>query len=299
MLEIKNLNKKYGDKQVLFDIDLIAKDGRIIGLIGKNGSGKTTLFHSILKFVKYQGEIKINGHDFSPADYNQIGYLPEERSLLQKLTIYDQVRFLASLNGLKNQETKARLDQWLDKLQVKGKSSDKIKTLSKGNQQKVQLIATLIHDPSLVILDEPFSGLDPVNVDLMKKVILELKKHGTTVIFSDHNMGNVEELCDDIVMINNGHVVLNGTINEVRESYGLTRLFIRTDKSKEELAQLPGVEEVHPLNDGSYKLILTDQSYGPKLFQILSSGQYIRTFSQEPPTLEEIFKLKAGGKENE
>ncbi len=294
MLQVKNLNKSFGSKQVLFDINFKADNEKILGLIGKNGSGKTTLFHSILKFVKYQGKITIDNHSFSSRDYNSVGYLPEERSLMPKLTVLDQVSFLASLKGMKKDTVKHDLQDWMQKLEVKGKTTDKIKSLSKGNQQKIQLIPTLIHQPNLIILDEPFSGLDPVNVEIIKNVILQEKRRGATIIFSDHDMSNVEELCDDVVMINNGHLVLNGMVNEVRNNFGLTRLFIRTDLGLAEVKKLPGVENVILQNNGIYKLWLAAANYGQEIFKILSHGEYLQTFDQEPPTLDEIFKLKAG-----
>lgn len=294
MLQVKNLNKSFGSKQVLFDINFKADNGKILGLIGKNGSGKTTLFHSILKFVKYQGKITIDNHSFSSRDYNSVGYLPEERSLMPKLTVLEQVSFLASLKGMKKDAVKHDLQDWMQKLEVKGKITDKIKSLSKGNQQKIQLIATLIHQPNLIILDEPFSGLDPVNVEIIKDVILQEKRRGATIIFSDHDMSNVEELCDDVVMINNGHLVLNGAVNEVRNNFGLTRLFIRTDLGLDEVKKLPGIEKAILQNNGIYKLWLTSANYGREIFKILSHGEYLQTFDQEPPTLDEIFKLKAG-----
>ena len=250
-------------------------DGRILGLVGKNGSGKSTIFHSILKFVDYDGQISIDGHSFNAKDYDNIGYLPEERSLMPKLTISDQVVFLASLKGMPAKKVKEELPDWLSRLAVKGIPMDKIKSLSKGNQQKVQMIATLIHQPKLIILDEPFSGLDPVNVDLMR---------------------NVEELCDDVVMINDGHIVLNGPVNEIKNSFGLTRIFVRTDKSATELSALPGVKDIILQNNGMKLLILADEKYGKDIFNQLSAGQYIQTFDQEPPTLDEIFKMKAGAR---
>ncbi|MEN2516703.1 ABC transporter ATP-binding protein [Lactobacillus johnsonii] len=298
MLQVENLNKSFGSKQVLFDINFKADNGKILGLIGKNGSGKTTLFHSILKFVKYQGTITIDGHSFSSRDYNSVGYLPEERSLMPKLTVLEQVSFLASLKGMKKDEVKHDLQDWMQKLEVKGQITDKIKSLSKGNQQKIQLIATLIHQPNLIILDEPFSGLDPVNVEIIKEVILQEKKRGATILFSDHDMSNVEELCDDVVMINNGHIVLNGAVNDVRNNFGLTRLFIRTDLNLDNVKNLPGVENAILQNNGIYKLWLTNASYGEEIFNMLSHGKYLQTFDQEPPTLDEIFKMKAG-EENE
>ena len=294
MLQVENLNKSFGSKQVLFDINFQADNGKILGLIGKNGSGKTTLFHSILKFVKYQGKIIIDGQPFSSRDYNSVGYLPEERSLMPKLTVLEQVSFLASLKGMKKDEVKHDLQDWMQKLKVKGQITDKIKSLSKGNQQKIQLIATLIHQPNLIILDEPFSGLDPVNVEIIKKVILQEKKRGATILFSDHDMSNVEELCDDVVMINNGHIVLNGAVNDVRNNFGLTRLFIRTDLNLDNVKNLPGVENAILQNNGIYKLWLTNASYGEEIFNMLSHGKYLQTFDQEPPTLDEIFKMKAG-----
>lgn len=298
MLQVENLNKSFGSKQVLFDINFKADNGKILGLIGKNGSGKTTLFHSILKFVKYQGTITIDGHSFSSRDYNSVGYLPEERSLMPKLTVLEQVSFLASLKGMKKDEVKHDLQDWMQKLEVKGQITDKIKSLSKGNQQKIQLIATLIHQPNLIILDEPFSGLDPVNVEIIKEVILQEKKRGATILFSDHDMSNVEELCDDVVMINNGHIVLNGAVNDVRNNFGLTRLFIRTDLNLDNVKNLPGVENAILQNNGIYKLWLTNANYGEEIFNMLSHGKYLQTFDQEPPTLDEIFKMKAG-EENE
>lgn len=218
-LVIDQVKKSYRTKEVLKGISFDCKPGQITGLIGKNGSGKTTLFHSILHFLDYEGKITLNGQFFSSADYNIVGYLPEERSLMPKLTVLEQVRYLASLKGMSNSDIKAALPAWMEKLQVVGKMSDKIKSLSKGNQQKIQMIATMIHQPQILILDEPFSGLDPVNVDLMKDIILDQAKRGATVIFSDHNMDNVERLCDKVVMINHGQLVLNGTIQEIRDSY--------------------------------------------------------------------------------
>ena len=224
MLEIQNLEKSFGQKQVLFGVDFKAESGQILGLIGKNGAGKTTIFHSILRFLEYSGNITFDKQPISQETYRKIGYLPEERSLMPKLTVYEQVRYLANLKGVPNAVVKEKLPQWMERLQVKGKVTDKIKSLSKGNQQKVQLIITLLHEPNLIILDEPFSGLDPVNTEILKRVIIEEKERGATIIFSDHVMTNVEELCDDVVMIRDGKVILDGSVQEVRNQYGKTRL---------------------------------------------------------------------------
>lgn len=191
-------------------------------------------------------------------------------------------------------EVKEKLPQWMKRLEVKGKLTDKIKSLSKGNQQKIQLIITLIHEPDLIILDEPFSGLDPVNTELLKQVIFQEKERGATIIFSDHVMTNVEELCDDILMIRDGRVVLHGPVQDVRNQYGKTRLFVSSERSKEELENLPHVKQVSLTKQGSWKLILEDESAGRELFSILTQGQYIATFDQQAPTIDEIFKLESG-----
>lgn len=293
-LVIDQVKKSYRTKEVLKGISFDCKPGQITGLIGKNGSGKTTLFHSILHFLDYEGKITLNGQFFSSADYNIVGYLPEERSLMPKLTVLEQVRYLASLKGMSNSDIKAALPAGMEKLQVVGKMSDKIKSLSKGNQQKIQMIATMIHQPQILILDEPFSGLDPVNVDLMKDIILDQAKRGATVIFSDHNMDNVERLCDKVVMINHGQLVLNGTIQEIRDSYPKEYLYLKkAGLNREQVASLPGCESFVQRHDGVWAIKLTDEKYGPEIFDLLSHGEYIQTFSQEAPTLDQIFKMEA------
>ena len=293
-LVIDQVKKSYRTKEVLKGISFDCKPGQITGLIGKNGSGKTTLFHSILHFLKKKKKITLNGKDFSSEDYNIVGYLPEERSLMPKLTVLEQVRYLASLKGMSNSDIKSALPKWMDKLQVVGKMNDKIKSLSKGNQQKVQMIATMIHQPQILILDEPFSGLDPVNVDLMKEIILEQAKRGATIIFSDHNMDNVERLCDKVVMINQGQLVLNGTIQEIRDSYPKEYLYLKkSGLNKEQVASLPGCESYIQRHDGIWAIKLVDEKYGPEIFKLLTQGEYIPTFSQEAPTLDQIFKMEA------
>lgn len=294
MLEISHLEKSFGTKQVLFGVDFQAQPGRILGLVGKNGAGKTTIFHSILRFLDYQGQVLFDGDELTQNTYARIGYLPEERSLMPKLTVLEQVRYLATLKGLSAAEVKKRLPQWMEKLEVKGRLTDKIKSLSKGNQQKIQLIITLIHEPDLIILDEPFSGLDPVNTELLKQVILQEKKRGATIIFSDHVMTNVEELCDDLLMIRDGRVVLHGPVQEVRKQYGKTRLFVSSNWSQERLEELPHVTQVSLTKEGTWKLILDDEAAGQDIFDLLTEGRYIETFSQQAPTIDEIFKLESG-----
>lgn len=295
MLEVKNLKKTFGDYTAVDDLSFTINDGTIMGLIGQNGAGKTTTFRLILDFLEAdRGEVLWNGHAISSKEYNLIGYLPEERGLYPKVSIQDQLVFFAELRGKSRKEILPKIDEWMDKFQVKGKKTDKVKSLSKGNQQKVQLIATLIHEPKLVILDEPFSGLDPVNAELLKDGIIELKAKGSCVIFSSHNMDNVEKICDHLIMLNNGVTVLNGKVHDIRESFGRTKLFLESGLSQDQLANLSGVQTVATREDGSLEVTLSDPNVGREIFSLATADGYIPMFNQQPPTLEEIFKMKAG-----
>lgn len=294
MLSIQHIAKRFGTVQALRDVSFDVANGQILGLIGQNGAGKSTTFHSILNFIDYTGQITWQGHALSPQDFNHIGYLPEERSLMPKLTIEQQIIYLARLKGQRARVIRPQIDDWLARFAVKGTRKSKISALSKGNQQKVQLICTLIHRPDLLILDEPFSGLDPVNADLLKQAILTAKQRGAAIIFSSHNMENVTELCDHLVMLRTGSMVLNGSLRDVRNQFGKTELFVTTDWSAAKLATLPHVTTVTPRQPGQYRLHLDDPAAGPAIFDQLTAGHYIEEFSQQPPTLDEIFRLKVG-----
>lgn len=302
MIEVTNLVKTFGDLRAVDDVSFNIESGSIMGIIGQNGSGKTTIFRMILDFLtpEENGKVFWNGKEMGKELYNIVGYLPEERGLYEKLTVEQQILYFARLRGMDAKDIKDKIDVWMEKFAVKGKRTDKVKTLSKGNQQKVQLISTLIHEPELVILDEPFSGLDPVNSDLLMKGILDLKAKGSSIIFSSHNMNNVEDLCDKLVMIHNGKQVLYGTVSEVRESFGRTKLFLETNQwNLERLSELDGVTNVQQRGMDNFVLSLADASFGEAIFNQVTHGNYIRTFSQQPPTLEEIFKMKAGEATNE
>lgn len=294
MLEIKGLNKHFGKLQAVEQESFTIKDGEILGLIGQNGAGKTTTFRMILDFITPDsGEILWDGKPLTRADYDIIGYLPEERGLYPKMTVEDQILFFAGLRGKTPKEIKPRIDEWMDKFAVKGKKTDKIKDLSKGNQQKIQLIATLIHEPKLVILDEPFSGLDPVNAGLLEQGILEMREKGAAIIFSSHNMENVETVSDHIVMLNRGQMVLDGTVHDIRASFGRTKLFLESPLTKEEILKFEGVTNVVAHN-GQLEITLADEQHGQAIFTAATKEGYIPEFNQQPPTLDEIFKLKAG-----
>lgn len=297
MLKVSNLVKKFGDLRAVDGVSFEIEDGSILGMIGQNGSGKTTIFRMILDFLTPEegGTVVWNGKEITDNLYDIVGYLPEERGLYESMTIEQQIVYFAQLRGMKRKEIDAKIDEWMEKFDVKGSRTDKIKTLSKGNQQKVQLIATLIHEPKLVILDEPFSGLDPVNAELLEKGILELREKGSAIIFSSHNMNNVEEICDKLIMIHYGKQLLYGGIQEVRESFGRTLLYIETpDWSENELSELEGVKSVTQTSVNNFTLQLEDASFGEQLFKTISKGEYIPKFSQQPPSLEQIFKMKVG-----
>ncbi|OYQ67055.1 ABC transporter ATP-binding protein [Aerococcus sp. 1KP-2016] len=300
MLQVEHLRKTFGNKVAVDDVSFEIQPSTILGIVGQNGSGKTTVFRMILNFLtpENNGRVLWQNKPMQMATvYNTVGYLPEERGLYEKMTIEQQIMYFARLRGMKKADINNKIDEWMTKFNVKGDRKDKIKTLSKGNQQKVQLIATLIHEPALVILDEPFSGLDPVNAEYLMQGILELRDKGSCIIFSSHNMANVQAICDTVIMIDNGQQKLYGTIDEVRKSYGQTRLFVKADGwQAENLKALEGVTNVLEVAPGEYKLMLADETYGRSLFDIISKGQYIQEFSQQAPTLDEIFKMEVGGK---
>ncbi|MHC5268183.1 ABC transporter ATP-binding protein [Enterococcus sp. LJL98] len=295
MLEVKALTKTFGEYCAVDQLSFKIEPGTIMGLIGQNGAGKTTTFRLILDFLEAdQGEVLWKGKKIGKEAYNIIGYLPEERGLYPKVSIRDQLIYFAELRGKSKKEIEPKIDEWMERFQVKGKKTDKVKTLSKGNQQKVQLIATLIHEPELIILDEPFSGLDPVNAELLKEGILSLKEKGSCVIFSSHNMDHVEKICDHLLMLNNGKTALNGVVHEIRESFGRTKVFLESHLKLEELVELEGVRAVQTREDGSLEITLTNPEVGKEIFRLATQEGYIPMFNQQPPTLEEIFKQKVG-----
>lgn len=296
MLEVKHLRKTFGDTVAVADMNFIIRPGEIMGLIGKNGSGKTTTFRIILKLMPAdRGEVLWQGQPIDEELYNHLGFLPEERGLDPKQTIEEQILFFAALRGKEVSEIKPKIDSWLERFQVKGKKTDLIKELSKGNQQKVQVIATLIHEPDLIILDEPFSGLDPVNAELLEQGIRDARDRGAAIIFSSHNMANVEELCDTLIMIQDGEQVLGGDVQEVRNRFGRTEVFLESDLNISEIEAISGVKSIQVIDENLYKIHLSDESAGRAIFTLANKDGFIPTFSQQPPSLETIFKEIAGG----
>ncbi len=220
ILSVKNIVKSYANHVALNDVSIEVPENSIYGLLGPNGAGKTSLIRIINQITgPDSGEILFNGQKLSSSHVDVIGYLPEERGLYKKMKVGEQVLYLAQLKGLSKRDAKVRLEMWFEKFEMKSWWNKKVEELSKGMQQKVQFIVTVIHNPKLLILDEPFSGFDPINANLIKNEILEMKKNGTTIIFSTHNMGSVEELCDHIALIHRSKKILEGPVKEIRKAY--------------------------------------------------------------------------------
>ena len=231
ILELKNIEKSFGEKKVLTGVSFKAEGGKAFGLLGRNGAGKTTSIRILMDvFPANSGEVLIDGQ---PIDYNKIGigYLPEERGLYPKKIIIDQLTYFAELKGMSRKEAVESIDYWLERLGMTEYRNKKLETLSKGNQQKIQLITALSHDPDIVILDEPFSGLDPVNAMLLKDVVKEQIAKGKIVLFSSHQMSYIEEFCDSIAILNNGVVALHGDLHDIKRDYPRDRLVVRTENS--------------------------------------------------------------------
>ena len=220
MLQAEHVTNQFGDFYALHDVSIEVSKGRIFGLLGPNGAGKSTLIRIINQILQSdEGKVIFDGHEIRPSDVEHIGYLPEERGLYKKMKVGEQALYLAQLKGLSRTEAEKRLRWWFKHLEIDTWWNRKVEELSKGMQQKVQFVTTVLHNPKLLIFDEPFSGFDPVNATLLKKEILRLRDEGATVIFSTHNMSSVEEICDDIALINHSQVVLNGNVKEIRQSY--------------------------------------------------------------------------------
>ncbi len=294
MIEIKNLSKSFGDLKALDDVSFDVEKGELFGVIGQNGAGKSTLFRSMMNFYDhFDGQILYEGEKMSKVPLEKIGFLPEERSLSPKKTIREEIKYFARLNQMKNLDDKI-LEDYFNRFEIKGTLDDKIKSLSKGNQQKVQLLASLIYKPEFLILDEPFSGLDPYNANLLMGVIKEINAHGTTIIFSSHNMENVEYLCDRLIMLKNGKIVLKGSPNEIRNSYEKDLVKVRTDANLSEIFPQYDIKRESNL----WTIRLENEADGRGIFASLSEKLgYLEMFSQEPPSLNEIFARKV--EENE
>ena len=289
MLKVSHVTKKYGRLTAVNDLSFEVNEGEIFGLLGLNGAGKTTTFRMILGLLDdYTGEITFNGKKIDYSVTDQIGFLTEERSLLTKLTVLEQITYYGVLKSLKEKEIEKKLDYWLDRFDIKEYKNKKIKELSKGNQQKIQFISAIIHEPKLLILDEPFSGLDPINVELFKSVILELQKKGTSIIFSSHRMEHVELFCEKLVVLVKGKSVLSGRLVDIKNDYKKKNIFVKGDIDQNIIKKAEGVNKVTKQKD-EYVISIKDESYVNDIFKLISKMKNITKFTVEDPSLNEIF----------
>ncbi|MGK9044785.1 ABC transporter ATP-binding protein [Mammaliicoccus vitulinus] len=295
-LIIKNVSKKFNDFTAVHDVNLEVPKGTMYGFLGGNGAGKTTTFRMILGLLpKTTGVVTFNDEQIDYSMTNKIGYLPEERGLHPKLKVWEQVQYLAELKGMKRKDIATELDYWLKRFDAFENKEKKIEALSKGNQQKVQLIAAIIHKPELLILDEPFSGLDPVNVELLKLAVKDLKEQGTTIIFSSHRMEHVEELCDYICIMSKGKAIVSGSLDNVKDDFGKKDIFIEGKHDFEFLKDFEGVEDFKMTNKG-VKFTISDESYAENIYQNVTKLGYLKRFQVAEPSLNDIFIAKVGEK---
>ncbi len=294
MLKVENVRKKYGNLVAVDNLSFEVADGEIFGLLGLNGAGKTTTFRMIMNLLDdYEGTILLDNEKVSYKTTDKIGFLTEERSLLTKLTVLEQVIYYGVLKGMPEDKIEKELDYWLDIFKIKEYKNKKIKELSKGNQQKIQFITAIIHHPKLLILDEPFSGLDPVNVELFKSVILKLKQEGTSIIFSSHRMEHVELFCEKLVVLVKGKSVLSGYLKDIKNEYRQKNVHVIGDIDISKIEKLDYVKEIETIND-EYIIKITDNNYTNKLFKEISKYKNITKFIVEEPSLNEIFISKVG-----
>ena len=275
-------------------VSFTVRQGTITGLLGRNGAGKTTTIRMITGiFMPDSGEIRWLGGEHGTPFRDRIGYLPEERGLYKQMKVWELLVFLAEIKGHRPAETRKKVDAWLERFELTDKRDAKVEELSKGNQQKVQLIGTLLHDPELIILDEPQSGLDPVNMVLVRNLLRDLRQEGKTILLSTHMMGEAEKMADELILIHKGQVVLEGTLDEVRGSFGRNTLHLEFDGDGAFLNQLPEVRKAS-IDNNSAELSLTEGADPQQVLHACMPRVRIRRFELASPSLEEIFIAKVG-----
>ena len=293
-VEVKNVVKAFTDKVAVDDLSFEVAQGEIFGLIGPNGAGKTTTIRMMMDILKPDsGEVTILGERLNEATKDKLGYLPEERGLYKKLDVIDSIVYLASLKGMDKQSALTKADELLEKTGMLATRKKKIEELSKGMSQIIQFIVTIIHDPQLVVLDEPFAGLDPVNTELLKGMFLELRSQGKAVILSTHQMNQVEALCDRILMVNHGRAVLYGDLTEIKSKYRNNAVILDFEG---ELGEVPGIAEKRQ-HKGYVELVLDGKTTPQQLLErLISRGVTINRFEIATPSLNEIFLAEVGRK---
>lgn len=295
MLKVENITKKYGDNVAVNNLSFTVDAGEIFGLLGENGAGKTTTFRIIMGLIDAnEGKVTLDGKKIDYSETDNIGFVTEERSLLTKLTVQEQIEFYGTLKGLDKDTIDKRLDYWLEKFEITSYKNRKIKELSKGNQQKIQFISAIINEPKLLILDEPFTGLDPINVKLMKDAIYYLKEKGCSIIFSSHQMEYIEDFCEKLILLVKGNTILDGKLDDIKENYAKKNIMIKgEDIDISAIKKLKGVISVEKTR-GELEVKIANKEVAPKVFDIIKNSN-ITKYDVVSPSLNEIFIASVGG----
>lgn len=293
-LEVKNVSKSYGDKKAVDNISFTMDKPSAFGLLGTNGAGKTTSIRMILGILKKDsGEITWNKKQVERKNVN-FGYLPEERGIYPKTKVYDQLEYFAKLKGMNSKDADGSIKYWLKKLELEEYINMPAEKLSKGNQQKVQFITAVMHNPELIVLDEPFSGLDPINTEILKKAIIELISQGKYIIMSSHQMSTIEEFCSDLIILDRGKTVLQGNLNEIKNTYKANKLEIEAAQNIDKLINEAGLEIIFS-KENNYEVKVNSEEDGYKLFDLLAkNGIKVNKFELKKPSLHDIFIEKVG-----
>jgi len=297
-LKLEQVVKVYGDKRAVNQINLEVGKGEIYGLLGANGAGKTTTMRMVLGLIyPDEGQIQYNGKGYSKELNRLMGYLPEERGLYPKIKVSEQLVYLAQLRGMSKADADRSLKYWLDRFNVPEYYDKRIEELSKGNQQKMQFIAAVIHKPQIIIMDEAFSGLDPVNVELLKETVKEVRDEGASILFSTHRMEHVEELCQNITILHKSNTVLQGNLKEIKRQFPRESVILGTDGEVAGLDQITGVTKVDRLETG-YKIGISDEQAAQEILRMAMQQRTVHRFEVVEPTLNQIF-IKAVGERHE
>lgn len=295
ILSIQNVVKQYHNHTAVNNISFEVPKGKIFGLLGPNGAGKTSLIRIITKITKADsGAVLLDGHPYDKYTPEDIGYMPEERGLYKNMEVGAHLLYLAELKGMSKTEAKKNIKYWFDKFEIQSWWNKKVEELSKGMQQKIQFVATVIHRPKLLILDEPFSGLDPINTNLIKDEIYQLNKAGTSIIFSTHRMEQVEEICQDIVLINNGEIVLEGNVERVKQSYKLHRYRVEYYQDSMPSGLDTRFNVIRNTGQELELQVSPDQDSNSLLRELLNSGLHIKSFKEILPSINDIFIRRVG-----
>jgi ABC-2 type transport system ATP-binding protein len=293
-LKLDGITKRFGSHTAVDQLSLTIPESEMFGLLGANGAGKTTTFRMILGLLNPSaGQISWDGKPIGYDASDKIGYLPEERGLYPKVKVRDQLTYLGRLKGMNKQAAQKEMNEWLERFKIPEYANKKVEDLSKGNQQKIQFITAVLHRPKLLILDEPFSGLDPVNVELLKEAVLDLKNGGTSIVFSSHRMEHVEELCQHLCIMHKGKPVVHGALKDIKRSFGRKNVIVHADFDLSYLKEFEGVTKYKPLFEG-IELQVTGEEVSQEIMASLQGKGFVRKFELAEPSLNDIFIEKVG-----